>query len=240
MKKTLITAAFVAGLVASSIATATDLTLDSALIKQLHYDGTTSFHNDDLITETTHWNNDRNYTYAHATVMMVLDWEKLSNTLTSTPTLLVDFRQTSATTTTSSIGATMYTSGDSVLGKSSWQGGSWGNVTASDVSGNVQDGLFVLTLSLNGNNGAHSYFGGIGDSSVDASTLKAGDAHYEYLYINSDIKDSIVSLYVFNQSLTDAQVTALSADALDAVPEPATATLSLLALAGLAARRRRK
>ena len=44
----------------------------------------------------------------------------------------------------------------------------------------------------------------------------------------------IDNLYVWNRALGTTEVKAL------VVPEPATATLSLLALCGLAARRRRK
>ncbi len=50
---------------------------------------------------------------------------------------------------------------------------------------------------------------------------------------NSDLA---TSCYLFDSAVTVADAIELN----KAVPEPATATLSLLALAGLAARRRRK
>ncbi len=53
-----------------------------------------------------------------------------------------------------------------------------------------------------------------------------------------DTPDSVVEqIYAFNTVLSHDDIVAVSQDA---IPEPATATLSLLALAGLAARRRRK
>ncbi len=56
-----------------------------------------------------------------------------------------------------------------------------------------------------------------------------------------DLKDNAVNaieqVLVFNTALSNDQIAAVAAEV---VPEPTTATLSLLALAGLAARRRRK
>ncbi len=70
---------------------------------------------------------------------------------------------------------------------------------------------------------------------VDASTI-----NYDNLLVHSDIFP-VDAVYVYNQVLEGDTLTAASKAAYGAaIPEPATATLSLLALAGLAARRRRK
>ncbi len=70
--------------------------------------------------------------------------------------------------------------------------------------------------------------------------------------IASGLTDEVNSVYIFNTTLGDEDVLAVTKAAAEAVvaesggdssstiPEPTTATLSLLALAGLAARRRRK
>ena len=56
--------------------------------------------------------------------------------------------------------------------------------------------------------------------------------------IQGDFNGHIAELKLLNSTLTQSQI--LNAAHLEIIPEPTTATLSLLALAGLAARRRRK
>lgn len=65
-----------------------------------------------------------------------------------------------------------------------------------------------------------------------------GQKQYSSVDVNTSYVDQV---YVFNSAMTKDDALSLNSQALAAaVPEPATATLSLLALAGLAARRRRK
>lgn len=61
-----------------------------------------------------------------------------------------------------------------------------------------------------------------------------GSGSVNNLYINEDYVDTV---YLFNQAIDSETAFKLNAAA---IPEPTTAALSLLALAGLAARRRRK
>ena len=76
------------------------------------------------------------------------------------------------------------------------------------------------------------------DSYVNASTLTSSSAGAAALTFDS----SVLSSYYFNELKGEADMKALAGLAAKAapLPEPTTATLSLLALAGLAARRRRK
>ena len=64
--------------------------------------------------------------------------------------------------------------------------------------------------------------------------LRGSNINFDSLQLHS----SVTSAYVFDHVMTSAEAKALGASM--AIPEPTTATLSLLALAGLAARRRRK
>lgn len=90
----------------------------------------------------------------------------------------------------------------------------------------------TLTLTVNGVSASVAYTPGT-DTKLSNFQLGSsfGDGERR---VSADFDD----LAIWNRVLTAGEVSALAAGA--AVPEPATATLSLLALAGLAARRRRK
>lgn len=66
--------------------------------------------------------------------------------------------------------------------------------------------------------------------------LVSSGNNYKELYFNTEV---VTSAYVYNKALGTSDATSLT-KTLAVIPEPATATLSLLALAGLCARRRRK
>ncbi|MDO5464025.1 MAG: PEP-CTERM sorting domain-containing protein [Akkermansia sp.] len=71
------------------------------------------------------------------------------------------------------------------------------------------------------------------------TTLRGSGLSFSTVVFDSDI---VTEGYVFNQVVTaaEAKVLGQAAAAAALIPEPTTATLSLLALAGLAARRRRR
>lgn len=68
--------------------------------------------------------------------------------------------------------------------------------------------------------------------------LKSGGQTYSSIQINN-LNNAVKQVYVHNRCLSASEVGTLMTE-IKAIPEPTTATLSLLALAGLAARRRRK
>ena len=93
----------------------------------------------------------------------------------------------------------------------------------------------TVAFTLIGNDGA-----AIIDSCVSAGGLKSDKAGAAALTFD----DSVLSSYYFNEYMgnneTSLKALASTVATTAPVPEPTTATLSLLALAGLAARRRRK
>ena len=125
-----------------------------------------------------------------------------------------------------------------VTGLSSATTWSWDNVAGAALiyvfngngtSGDVLKGTSVcLTLVDANNNVLYSKSGNL-------DGLVSSGNNYKEIYFDDHI---VTSAYVYNKALGTAEVQKLTKEL--AIPEPTTATLSLLALAGLAARRRRK
>lgn len=115
-------------------------------------------------------------------------------------------------------------------------GTGWDNVASAGLvySFGATSGTAV-SFTLIGNDGIT-----IVSSYVTAGGLKSGSAGAAALTFD----DSVLSSYYYNEYIggNEANMKALAAAAATTapIPEPTTATLSLLALAGLAARRRRK
>ena len=135
-------------------------------------------------------------------------------------------------------------------------------VTVEDIlKGNDFESLNNITLTLTGNSGScvDSWFSVYSMDTTntlttilelavnDSSSLKSWSGSKSYT-INADSLEATDKLVLFVRHNDDIskvtadtlQFTGLKATANLTVPEPTTATLSLLALAGLAARRRRK
>ena len=96
----------------------------------------------------------------------------------------------------------------------------------------------TLTISVvTGESGTRIY---LGDESTyyTASGLKFGNVDITQLLINAGMADAIEQLYVHDSALSQEQIGQLMAEIAN-VPEPATASLSLLGLAALMMRRRR-
>lgn len=121
-----------------------------------------------------------------------------------------------------------------------WDGGTDLATIAWDTVADA--GLVYSFNSTGGTSVAFSLLDAEGNSIVDsyvtAGGLKSGNATASTISFD----DSVIGVYYFNGGVTetDAKTLAKSAAVMTGtVPEPTTATLSLLALAGLAARRRR-
>ncbi len=135
------------------------------------------------------------------------------------------------------------------------------NGDAYDVGSNqnlasyVSNDVLVLTLVMhNAGNHVYAYNAATGTvTEVAKGTLapsqwSSGNGAYNtvtvYGFEDAEhvAQTAVVGAYMYNTGFTNTEsITAISKAAyMAAIPEPATATLSLLALAGLAARRRRK
>ncbi len=120
--------------------------------------------------------------------------------------------------------------------------GQWGTSAYNWTAGSMPtEGTITLTY-VTGNHsgtteGSRLY---VGDSATyyTNNSLRTGGNTYNKIEFNN-LGGAIKQAYVHNYCLTQAQVGTLMAETA-AIPEPTTATLSLLALAGLAARRRRR
>lgn len=96
----------------------------------------------------------------------------------------------------------------------------------------------TLTISVvTGEEGTTIYFGN-SSTKVNNSGLKFGGANITEIFLDSGMADAIEQLYVHDSALSQEQVGQLMAE-IASVPEPATATLSLLGMAALMMRRRR-
>lgn len=100
--------------------------------------------------------------------------------------------------------------------------GSEGKLTISVVTGEQGTRIYV------GNNTTYH----------TASGLKFGGVDITQILINAGLADAIEQLYVHDSALSQEQIGQLMSE-IGAIPEPATATLSLLGLAALMMRRRR-
>ncbi len=239
MKKTICT------LLALSACAYADSTpsLSNAALSIMDYDGKTSSYTGAFTSLTS-------YGSAQLTLLLVLDYATIADnasSLTTSGTSLVTLSD--ADKSGAAPGLALYTSSDEnkeASGATMWNGSKSGSATGDyHLEDYASQGKVVLTLKLQETTDKASvlYISSSGNESIKwTSNLWMRYANYDTLTIEDSVfKDAIDSIYVFNSSLTDAQVISLSADAIAAaVPEPATATLSLLALAGLAARRRRK
>ncbi len=113
------------------------------------------------------------------------------------------------------------------------------------LSSLVKDDKLVLTMVMSADGitlyGFNANDNSIAELGVSASNFSSGN-NYKIVELETGFAGTLDSLYAYNSSVTaTADLVAISQAAYTAaIPEPATATLSLLALAGLAARRRRK
>ena len=121
-------------------------------------------------------------------------------------------------------------------------GAQWDNSNNKDIA-YPTSGTFTLTVAHT-STGTKVYIDGSLKATMPGLQYTgAGHTRKQLNFGNTSsgsagVNVNLEGLYIHNQALTDAQVEAFVESI--SVPEPTTATLSLLALAGLAARRRRK
>lgn len=122
-------------------------------------------------------------------------------------------------------------------------GSQWGDNRNKDIA-YPTTGSFVLTVAHT-TNGTKVYVDGTLQATISGLQYTGGEHTIKQLNFgntsagNAGVNVTLEGLYIHNQALTDAQVGDF-VQSLAVVPEPTTATLSLLALAGLAVRRRRR
>lgn len=158
------------------------------------------------------------------TVSMVLDLSKLS-----TPESYTALFNAKGGNTSWGVGVTT----DRTL-QGLWNNGAYssGPITAELAAAGT------LTISVvTGDLGTRIYFGS--NNTYHTTTgLKFGNADITQILIDAGMADAIEQLYVHNSALTQEQVGQLMTE-IASVPEPATASLSMLGLAALMMRRRR-
>ncbi len=120
--------------------------------------------------------------------------------------------------------------------------GTWGNSSYGNTSVNIPEfDKFVLTATISGAN-TYLYIDGVLEATISGLGTTSADLNIAYLMIGSETSSTnagadftIHDLYVHNTALNAEQVALFVAS----IPEPATASLTLLGLATLAMRRRR-
>ncbi len=236
MKKTFISTALAICLAFAAQASAV-LTLDSAVLQEVSYDGTSSYTGN--FSTLTNGN-------AHTTLLLVIDMETLDSvksSLTNSGSPLATYG-TETGTDVPGLGVRSFGANNKTpIGIDYKADGTVGTNTGSYFLSNyTSQGKVVMALTINGTTEVLYLTNGTAEVHWTTGNATTQDATYNSLTIaDNAFTAAISSIYVFDQTLTQEQIKSISAEAITAaVPEPATATLSLLALAGLAARRRRK
>ena len=255
MKKTLITLLALAGVAVAATTTVTDLTT-SATSGNVTYTAPTTTGGEGSFSGAGIWEvggGDR----AHGALTFTLNLTELAKLTTQTTLVTVD--------SSADIGLIwgQYNGEWGIAGN--WQGNLWANngtsfvsldtlmADAWSVADNATDGFITLTMTVAHTTGAQggmqlykagsstSYYttNGLGSSantSIDAFKFDTS------LIENAAVTSGWVAGTTASGLGTNLETTFTSAHGgkVALVPEPTTATLSLLALAGLAARRRRK
>ena len=234
MKKTFITLLALAGVASAATTQVWDLS-QSVTSGAFLYDAATGLFTDNTDVEGTVLNGVDGSNKIQTNISFTLNLTKAMEVTSDTLLLNMD--------TAGDIGLALTTSGLS----GAWQGSSWGDAISYDTlladSGVFADieGNKYITLTF-----VETYGSGV---QVWSNTTK----HINYSGLKSSGNTSLTSIYVNSGYVEALQFetewkgddivntnVAFNAEAMQVIPEPATATLSLLALAGLAARRRRK
>ena len=234
MKKTFITLLALAGVASAATTQVWDLS-QSVTSGDFLYDASTGLFTDNTDVEGTVLNGADGSSKIQTNISFTLNLTKAMEVTSDTLLLNMDM--------SGDIGLTLTASGLS----GAWQGNSWGDAISyntlladSDVFADIEGNKYI-TLTFVETYGSGVQVWSNTTKHIDYSGLKSsGNTSLASIYVNSGY---IEALQFETEWKGDAIVNtnvAFNAEAMQVIPEPATATLSLLALAGLAARRRRK
>ncbi len=209
-----------------------------------------------LSTTTTNTIDLSSYITGNAfTVAVTLDYDTVKNYLLADSgdnQQLINVGTDETLTTGSRIGMTICYGDNSAI-RGTWNEATWNNANTSGFQVGMDLGAFdslswgsgtvaSLVMTYDYNNGTTGVFT-IADANGNVLN-QIGGAFYQGLRGSNfdpnslQLHSSVLSASVYNQVMTADQAKSLGASMI--IPEPTTATLSLLALAGLAARRRRR
>ncbi len=236
MKTTLVTAALCLGLAASASA----IDLADAVYSTVSSAGFTN------VTDTTFSSvgSSRDLT----TIVVVLDYSTVTSLINSgelsSATTLFTFSNSNGNGIVVSISGSQSESGEYTLianiASGSYSKASGNLLDTSYGSYDAETGTITFSVqTMDGNSGSRIY---AADGSVYWSqvNIRWGKADNGYNQITYSSTDALLAVYAFDSALSSADITSISAQAAAAaVPEPAAATLGLLALGALALRRRR-
>ncbi len=183
--------------------------------------------------------------HAYMTMTLQFDWSKLvpilDNHNTAEPILTAGHKEGSDFIASWGIGIT---ADDSLC---LWSGNNVANPTISNLASFVGNNGSLTAVAVTGNtlgifenqSGSTIYMqsGGTLGSSVNHALFCSADANT--LILNDTFAPAVMSVSV-SGSILSMEEAGEKLESMGSVPEPTSATLSLLALAGLAARRRRK
>ncbi len=235
MKTTLVTAALCLGLAASASA----IDLADAVYSTVSSEG---FIN---VTDTTF--SSAGSTRDLTTIVVVLDYSAVTSLIDSgelsSATTLFTFSQSGSNGIAVSISGSQSESGEYTLianiASGSYSKDSGNLLDTSYGSYNAETGTITFSVqTMDSNNGTRIYAAN-GNVYWSQANIRWGQADDGYNQITYSSTNALLAVYAFNSALSSEEITSVSAQAAAAVPEPATATLGLLALGALALRRRR-
>ncbi len=188
------------------------------------------------------------------TMTLVLDWSVLNGLAGPATYRTAELSHNGTASTEISLGVRKESNG-SVVMKMAQNENDLLSATLTDTY--IRNGLVTVTLTVDTNGGINRFRMLVlnkeengtdwvataatrSDNASSASTDHRGADELNRLFLNGTTKSAIKALYISDSNTSDLAGLAESAYTTAAVPESATATLSLLALAGLATRRRCK
>ena len=234
MKKTFITLLALAGAASAATTQVWDLS-QSVTSGDFLYDASTGLFTDNTDVEGTVLNGVDGSSKIQTNISFTLNLTKAMEVTSDTLLLNMDMG--------GDIGLALTTSGLS----GAWQGSSWGDAISydtlladSDVFADIEGNKYI-TLTFVETYGSGVQVWSNTTKHIDYSGLKSSsNTSLESIYVNSGYVEALQFETEWKgDNIVNTNV-AFNAEAMQVIPEPATATLSLLALAGLAARRRRK